>query len=1212
MKFNTRKLISGFLAAVILASSFPNLTANAVELPAQSENVTAENLFTEEAPIMEDGKYEPPAQEDGSGESIIPGDNAGETSSDDGSSETPSTDDDNGNSPTDGGNIEPPSANDGNIENPSTDNDDENTPSTDDNTGTFPSDEDGTEEKPSMDNGDAEANDENGIDNEAIDGDSDTVEDESAIIAAGTPETYQYVAFPDYDDSVIFTIPDKAGTVLLEQADPRSELYMVDPSIADEFEFEAAVRSDYRLEIPKELTDVLAENGSRQMKKGKWVYKYFLTVSGLSTTLEDPIYIQLIPIKEAVRIDIDGKAVTSGIDENGMALIGDEVSIEVITPGCALALHTKDKYGNDVYTAMELNYDNQYTFIAEKEVDFIVVDPEQTDFVVAYADTRKAKLTGTAGLKLNSLASSAQGYNEIVLNFTAVKNGSDGTETENAYYEVKVIATPKAGAALPAGSSTEPKYYYIPKTADINTQSKSIKVNDGDVSVSTVCTYAFSTRLVLISKTASVPSPDTALESALDTVLSGNTLTKSFSTKELYYEDNLKFTKKNTSIYTGQQNMLAGLVKYSKKASYLHDLTAVAYDSHGAVCNDIKCTIKNDNDELYISANYDTEPGKYKVVVYSGIGESATTENSPQGGTMYQSNTSFTLTVNPSIHWIDTADITKQAVVNSSKNITFKAVPVGYSYWTDTKTKNQKFTYEVKPAVRNSSEDYTVSEPTDKFKESISVSSKGIVTVKKGYSLDTNANNNYIAVVIKAADYEGNIATTTAYVQLAEIALVPTDIYLVDSEGKKLGTNISADKADYAQVVVEDQNGNNMNEHVTITPTDNAKHTTGIYVAKGFYADDEFYDKDTLVVRKLGTVKIKAVSKDGSKKSKTVTFKISTPVFSKVSLCDTSVSDGFMWTGIEGDNGIFSYSAPRGSTIRIQFGASINGWVYPKKAWYDWGYSVTGGKLSFDGDFWCITPTEKNSKITIWRKSNPNRTWYATFTNNNWGTVYENAPKITLTDGKIYSNKYSNLSEVTGSVPGQILTYKYEKGDYDALKIIKVKKNAPNVLADSLDPESRTFTLAMSAGNDIKSGSYKYKIAFYKNDIMMCKPVVVTIKVNKASLVKFTSSYTLKTTQSEPLALKCSTKDFMPDCNTTLLNGNTKGKSNDFSKYFELTNITDQQGKKQPAIRFKASVTAEEKAALKGKSLTGYVKYSYYYGESKVDGATSKITIKIK
>ncbi|MBD5444681.1 MAG: hypothetical protein HDR29_03925, partial [Lachnospiraceae bacterium] len=279
------------------------------------------------------------------------------------------------------------------------------------------------------------------------------------------------------------------------------------------------------------------------------------------------------------------------------------------------------------------------------------------------------------------------------------------------------------------------------------------------------------------------------------------------------------------------------------------------------------------------------------------------------------------------------------------------------------------------------------------------------------------------------------------------------------------------------------------------------------------------------------------------------------------------------------------------------------------RAWYDWAYTITGGKLSFDGDYWCITPTAKSSKIVIWRKSNPFRRWQATITNNNWGTVYDNAPKITLTDGKIYTNKYSNLSEVTGSVPSQILTYEYDKGDYDALKIINVTKNAPDVKISK--PSSGTFTISVSPGNDIKSGSYKYKIAFYKNNVMQCKPAVVTIKVNKASLVKFTSSYTLKTTQSEPVALKCSTKDFMPDC-TTLLNGNTKGKSNDFSKYFELTTIIDKQGKMQPAVRFKSSVKDEEKAALKGKSLTGYVKYSYYYGTSKVDGTTSKITIKIK
>lgn len=1196
MKFNTRKFISGFLAAAMLASSFPNLTVNAVESPAQTGNVTAEDPFTEEMPITENADYESPTKEDGSAESTIPEDNADETSSDDGTAETPSTDDNNENPSMDGGNTETPSTDDGNTENPPADNSGEDTPSADDNTTDKPSDEDGGVETPSPD----DETDSSADDSEAAPSD----EDDSAITAVGNPEACQYVAFPAYDDNVSFTVPDKAGIVLLEQAAPPLELYMVDSSLIDEFEFEAAVRPDYRLEVPEELNDILTEKDSRHMNKGKWVYKYSLALSGLSTTPDEPVYIQLTQVKEAVQIEITGEAVTSGIDENGMALIGSEVSIEVTQPGYALALHTKDKYGNDVYTAMALDYDNHYTFIAEKTVDFVIVDPEQTDYVVAYADTRKAKLTGAAGLKLNSLASSAQGYNEIVLNFTAVKNGSDGTENENVYYEVKVTATPKAGAAVPAGSSTEPKYYYIPKAADINTQSKSIKVNNGDVSASTVCTYEFSTKLVLISKSAVIPNANTGAASPLASTLSGNTLTKSFSTKELYYEDNLKFTKKKTKIYTGEQNVLAGLVKYSKKASYLHDLTAVAYDSHGAVCKGIKCTIKNDNDELYISANYNVEPGKYNVVVYSGIGESKNTSASPQGGTMYQSNTSFTLTLEPAIYNIDTSDITKQATVGS-KDITFKAVPTGYSYWTAAKTKSQKFTYEIKSAVPTSAGKFTVKAPTDKVKDNISVNAKGIVTVKKGYSVDTNKSNNYIAVVIKAADYEGNTAAAAAYVQIVSEALVPTNIYLVDSKGNKLGTKLTADKADYAHVIVEDQNGNNMNEHVTITPTDNAKHTTGIYIDRT--------SADTLIVRKCGTVNIKAVSKDGSKKSKTVKFTVSTPSFLSLGLFNTSISDGFMWTNIEGDRGKFSYSAPRGSSIRLKIGAVLNSTVYTKRGWYDWDSTITGGKLTFDGDYWIITPTAKDAKIVIWRKSNPYRTWYATFTNDKWANVLENAPKISLTDGKIYSNKYSNIAEVTGtSVPNQKLTYQYASGDYNKLKLIKVTNNAPDVSISNFNATSKTFTLAMSPGNDIKCGSYKYKIAFYKGDVMQCKPATITIKVNKTPAIKFTSAYTLKTAESS-VALKCTPNDFMPDCNATLLNDNTKGKANDFSKYFELAYVTDQQtGKKQAVIRFKASVTDADKTALKGKSLIGYVKYSYYCGKSKVERATAKIKITVK
>ena len=1025
--------------------------------------------------------------------------------------------------------------------------------------------------------------------------------------AGSVTSDYQYVIFPDSRENIRINVPKADGVTLVENV-AAGTVYRVDAAQVQEFVFTASVPAGFCLEIPDNLQGILKEKQEREFRQGSWVYRYGMAVSGLSTTQQNPAAVRLNVVQNSVPVKVSGKAVLTGIDKDGTAQLGSRVSIEVTQPGCALAMLTKDEKGNDIYTAMELDYDNKYVFTVEAAAEFVVVDPEKADYPIIFSADRKAKIAGAAGIKLNSLTSSAQGYREIVLNFTAVQNGNDGTETEGVFYEVKVNAVVQGGVSLPAGSDTKPRYYYIPKVADSNTQSKSIVVNDGDLSRPTACSYEFSVRMVHISRSADVPDEDTYVRSPLEAVLSGNTITKTFATKNLYYEDKLGFTKKKTTVFNGQEDVLAGVVKYSKNASYLHDLMAVAYDSKGMIYKGITCTFKNDNDELYVSVNHYTPAGKYKVVVYAGIGEELDPD-SPQSGTMYQANTSFDLTVQAGIHNIDTDGITGQVGVNR-KNISFSAVPVGYDNY-GVKGKSQKFTYEIKSAVITDS-GFVVTDPVEKVQKNVSVNKSGKVTVKKGFYVDPDADKNWIAVVIRAADYEGNDAKATAYVQVVSEVVVPKEIYLVDSQGNRLGTKVSADKADGASVVVLDKNGKNINQYVTLTPNSS---NSGIYIKQNTNGSA------TLVVDKISAVTVKAVSRDGGNKSKSVKFTITKPKFTGTYYnIDSVTSDGFSASKVETYDGYMTYSAPRGAVIKMRIGAYINGKAYYKKTWFEWGYEVKGGKIKEDEDYWLFTPTAKKAKITYWDKEHPSKRWYVTFTNNNWGTKYDSAPKVTLAAGKLYNNAYASNDDLEYNeesekyeLPYQRLTYRYDVGSYDAIGIAAITKDAPNLYWENLDPEHRTFDLVFSS-RTLKAGTYKYKVAFYKDEVLMCKPSTVTVKVNKASKVKVTASYTLNTAKQRGIELKCSTKDFTPDFDADMMNANVGGRANDFNRYFELVCDEDTTAgdKSAVVIRFKDSVTEEEIAALKGKSITGYVRYSYYLGYSSIKNATSKVTIKIK
>lgn len=1036
------------------------------------------------------------------------------------------------------------------------------------------------------------------------------IQTDGQIDAAGAQAVYQYVTFPDSRGDIVITVPDVVGVTPLKYV-AAGTVYRIDVSEAEEFVFEAAVRYGYRLEIPEALSGILAMKKSRALVDGRWVYQYGLKTSELSTAKTEPLSVGLVVERDVVSVAVKGDAVVSGVDRDGMAQLGSEVSIEIEKPGYALAMVTRDEKGNVIYTAMELDYDNRYSFTVKEQADFVVIDPEQVDFAILYGTERTAKLTGEAGLKLTGLTSSAQGYKEVVLNFTAVKNGSDGTEKQDAYYEVKVTAMPQEGEEVPAGSAAWPVYYYIPKTADTNTQSKSVQVNDGDLSAPTACLYEFSVRMVLIDKTEEVPDADTPSEEPLQAALAGNTITKSFATRNLYYEDKLGFTKKKTTILTGQEDVLAGTVKYSKKASYIHDLTAVAYDSRGAVCAGLTCAFRNDNDELYISAASNVMPGKYKVVVYAGIGEEATV-GSPQGGTMYQANTSFTLTVQASIWYIDTSAITTQAAINN-KNITFSAVPVGRGYQDNKKTKSQKFSYEIKSAVPDSTgTDFTVMDPTDNVKNNISVNKNGKVTVKKGYYVDPDTSNNYIAIVIKATDFAENEATATAYVQIVSTAVVPAYIRIGDGHGNwlKAGNKyeLTAAQAEGAVVVVQDKNGNNINNYVTITPADNAQNTAAAYISRSDGVD-------YLHVRKCTTITIKAASKDGGKKSKSVKLTITAPAVTSISYYLSNItSDGFEVNSYAIQSGTIRYNAPKGAVLKLRMGVNINGNRYFND-WFDQEYTGKKCKVKKDGDYLLVTPTAKEAELTV---QMGNMSGTLKFVNVGWNKQYDAPPKLKLLDGKLYSNRFTNRYELVMEdgkyyIPTQKLTYQYDYGSYDEIMIAKISKSGPDLYLSDFDPVDRTFSLHAEAGNDLKSGSFQYKVAFLRDGQLMCKPATITVKVNKAAPLKITSSYTLDIQKSEYITLKTTPAEFIPDYDTQLLNANVGGKANNFDELFEMEYLADAEtGEPKVVLRFKSTVTPEDRMRLRGKSVTGYVRYSYYYGYSYIKNATAKVTIKIK
>ena len=198
-------------------------------------------------------------------------------------------------------------------------------------------------------------------------------------------------------------------------------------------------------------------------------------------------------------------------------------------------------------------------------------------------------------------------------------------------------------------------------------------------------------------------------------------------------------------------------------------------------------------------------------------------------------------------------------------------------------------------------------------------------------------------------------------------------------------------------------------------------------------------------------------------------------------------------------------------------------------------------------------------------------------------------------------------------VPTQKLTYQYDYGSYDEIMIARISKSGPDLYISDFDPANRTFVLNTDAGNDLKTGSFQYRVAFMRDGQLMCRPAAITVKVNKGAPLKITSSYTLDIQKSEYITLKAAPAEFIPDYDTQLLNANVGGMANNFDEYFEMEYLADAvTGDPKVVLRFKSDIMPDERMQLRGKSFTGYVKYSYYYGYSYIKDATAKVTIRIK
>ena len=823
-------------------------------------------------------------------------------------------------------------------------------------------------------------------------------------------------------------------------------------------------------------------------------------------------------------------------------------------------------------------------------------DDNLFSFTVAGQDPKKK-------LAVKSLASSAQGMNDLYLDMTPNTAIKEVSGAFDYYYEVNVAW--KKGNDETAANHNTGYYYYRADVDDNKLQplTKQIVVNkinaetNGDKCGNT---YTFSTKMIAV-KAGTVPA-DGQTASKDGEFASEKATVKDFSTRNKYYEDKLGVTKKTTKITSGQEDVLVAIPKFSAKASHIDDVNAKVCNTDGSEYTAygnydyITAYWDKTTNEIRMTAGQYTPAGKYNLVIEA-------TAHQTDGGIydMYRATATVPITV---VGGVSSIDLTYPAQIaqpgSRDVSVTLKATGSAYratgefgqsSY----KAASQKFTYELGSVANAKNKDQVVVKGSK-------------VTVKKGFTVSADPEKNKFTVYAVAGDPVGYRSSVT--IEVTDEVLVPTEIYLT-KDGKKLGNNLTTLEADYADVVVKAGNRVINNNLLTITPAYNGKKT-------GYYS----YDDELLVVGK-GTLALKATTTDGGKKSVTRKdkYNITYPTNVTYSMSASNSNGAEFYE----KSGKYQYSDTGNGVLTCYILADVPG-IYEEDSaytrYFNYSVSVKGGKI-IDKDAaygeYSILPNARETVVTVTDKANKNKKTLFTFVNLNY--VDKKAPAATTKD-KLYL-AYDGYDEEyhDASISAQTLRYtlKDNKDGYNEVKFTAADSKSYNIVdinGTYTINEDNEFFVSWIYPKAVGTAKYNVVYGTRKNGIFYpaTKAATLSVKVNKLGNMKPTVKYTINTVESlgTPLTYKPVDGVMYFD---RVVSANVGGKKNKFYEFFEVNEYDELCIKTAQYEKLTAALKADPKngnADFNPKEdLTGYLEYHYYTVNGRVD-KSDKITVTVK
>lgn len=777
-------------------------------------------------------------------------------------------------------------------------------------------------------------------------------------------------------------------------------------------------------------------------------------------------------------------------------------------------------------------------------------------------------------------------HDSVTLKLTTDKNLEQLIDA-NLYF--KIEAVPKEGEGKP--ESAVPQTIYRARESTVQTE-KILLCNAEEGK-----NWDYDFKVSLIQSTAYEAEKVKETEGNNNVIHTGETVQKTFATRNPYYEDKLSLIKKTTTIYTGQQEVLVAVPKYSKNATWQEVGQIKVYDSAGKEVES-GVTVKATQEGILVSTMDWVETGKYRLEVYAKAGEDTN---------MYAANASLTITLVKGISGMEIYptnvwDTPIYKANNKAATYTFNVKFIdnkGKTY----QPKSQKLKYTILGYDRK--RDRWTEEALSPNLAKYTTIKNGKIIIDKKYTVSSDPEDNCFRVRVEAADYEGQEDFTFS------------GCFTVTTEKTEIGELYLAKQSSYEKWTVLDKESFYISEIKQLKLIATKKEAG----QKAIYEEDDLlnagqwrvtFNSNNATLNDNGQIEIQkpiekltltATTTDGGKKSVSKTIKVPSEEVagfvltyiqiggaSAGSTYDADKQNRYIYKGSSNTNNI-------GFAVRVKKSSDAEPSELPTG--YNYALSVEGGKIvtTFkEKEALRIQTSAKQTKVTITDKQNGNKKTVFIFENENYTTMA--APSVSI-EGDCYAGMPTVLRGTVGDeVPDNCNAVFIETDATD--KSTQKQEQFGIGLKQWEKPALENGKFSFDFLLDV-AGSCKLNISFGTltngKFTPLTKPKSVRITCKGIPEYKPTSSYTIDDTTGFVALTGKTASNFTQSAyaKSFVKNANVKGQPNRFAEYFEVDN--GKLKSKQPL------------AGIAKDNLTGYI--SYYDSKTKTQ-KEAKITVKVK